>query len=150
MATAEDFEEQDYRFIREQIFHPTWTPDPVPSAEWRGIVQENTRIVPDPAPTGESDRPTVYAAWKIDYDEFESDYGGTGAPVRYGRLTVARFIEKGAKKGPLRKLRTAILKQLQAAPDEPLGFNVQDARSVTVGYVSGWFVENLVVPFCGG
>lgn len=149
MASAEDFEELDYAFIREQIFHPSWVPDPVPSEAWRGIVQENRALVPDPVPTAEGP-PTVYAAWNIVYDEFEGDYEGQGAPVRYGRLTVARFIQKGASKGPLRKLRAAILKQLGSAPDEPLGFDVQQARTVTVGYVGGWFVENLVVPFAGG
>ncbi len=147
---ADDFEELDYAHVREQIFPSDWTPDPLPSEAWRGLVQENSYLVPDPAPTGRLEAPTVYAAWKLDYDDFESDYGGEGAPVRYGRLTVARFIEKGAKKGPLRKLRTAILRRLLDVPDEPLGFDVQKARSVTVGYSGPWFVENLVIPFCGG
>lgn len=150
MSTAAGFEEGDYQFIREHIFPPGWTPDPLPSDGWVAIVQENSYLTPDPAPSGNMEAPTVYAAYKLEYDDFESDYGGQGAPVRYGRLTVARFLEKGAKKGPLRKLRTAILQQLQEAPDEPLGFDCQAAKSVTVGYVGGWFVENLVVPFCGG
>jgi hypothetical protein len=150
MATAGDYEEVDYAFIREQIFHPAWIPDPLPSESWRGIVQENSAIDPDPVPSFDTTAPTIYAAWKIDYDEVEGCYEGHGAPVRYGRLVVARFVQKGARKGPMRKLRDAILKQVEAAPDDPLGFDVQTARTVTVGYVGPWFVENLVIPFAGG
>jgi hypothetical protein len=149
MSSAEDYEETDYAFVR-GLFPPDWTPDPMPSAAWRGIVQENTAIDPDPAPSGRMEAPTVYAAWKIVYDEIEGDYEDEGAPVRYGRLQVARFIEKGARKGPLRLLRRAILRQLAGAPDEPLGFDIQAARSVTVGYIGPWFVENLDIPFAGG
>lgn len=148
MASASDFEESDYAFVR-GLFPPDWTPDPLPSTAWRGIVQENGILDPNPAPTGRMESPTVYAAWKLDYDDFDGCYEGDVAPVRYGRLTVARYIEKGARKGPLRKLRTAILDKLADAPDDPLGFNVQQARSVAVGYVGPWFVENLVVPFAG-
>lgn len=152
MSSADGYEETDYAFVR-ALFPPgwlPWEPGETPFASWCGIVQENSAIVPDPAPTGRMETPTLYAAWKIVYDELEGDYEGGGAPVRYGRLQVARFIEKGTRKGPLRRLRAAILRHLMDAPDDPLGFDVQAARTVTVGYIGPWFVENLDIPFAGG
>lgn len=150
MATVEDFEEVDYAFVREQIFSPDWTPDPMPSSNWAGIVPQNVFLVPDPQPATSGD-PTVYAAWNLIYDSLEGDYGDESAPVRDGRLTVARYLQKGALEGPLRILRRAILARIAATQEDgPLNFQLQRARSVPVGYVGDWFVVNLVIPFAGG
>lgn len=155
MATAEDYEEVDYTFVREEVLPSAWappnpnTPHPEPWT-WFGIVQDNTRLPVDPTPSTNTARPSMYAVWRLDYDEVQGDYGGQAAPVRYGRLIVALYLQKGAKEGHLRMLRTALLRQINAAPDEPLGFTVQEAKGVTIGYIGPWYVENEVIPFCGG
>lgn len=150
MATVEDFEEVDYAFVREQIFSPDWTPDPMPSSNWAGIVPQNVFLVPDPQPATSGD-PTVYAAWSLTYRSFEGDFEDEAAPVREGDLTVAGYLQKGAMEGYLRQLRRAIRARIKTtAADGPLSFVLQDARVVNVGYVGGgWFVQNFVIPFTG-
>lgn len=149
MPSEADWEEEDYAFVR-GLFEG-WTPDPLPSPAWRGIVQEGRGLKPDPEPTGKAEQPTLYAAWAISYTRLIGDYGGDTAPVRYGEVVVSRFIEPGVGKGPLRLLRRAILAQLDGADEDgPLTLNPRAARSVKVGYVAGWYVENVVIPFCGG
>lgn len=149
MATATGYRKTDFAHVRQTIFAPSWTPS-LPSATWAGIVPEGGTLVPDPAKSTDSTKPTVYAAWNLRYDTVEGDYGGTSAPVRYGKLNVAGYIEKGALPGPLEDLRSIILTLLDAAPDDPIGFTVQEADVVTNGYIGSWFVQTLVVPFCGG
>lgn len=149
-AAPTDYEETDFAFVRDLFVD--WTPDPMPSAAWAGIVQENGALTPDPEPTGKTEAPTVYAAWTLTYDTLDGDYEGKSAPVRYGRLTVARYTEPGSRKGALRKLRAALLNRLAQANalDGPIGFDLQGSKPVAVGFVGGgWFVENLVVPFAG-
>jgi hypothetical protein len=153
MATTGDYEESDFEFIRTEIFPPGWAPPSSSSPEpwtWFGIAHVYSYLVPPPEPSTDTTRPSMFAAWRLVYDEVEGDYGGQSAPVRYGRLIVERYLQKGLKGGQLRLLRTALLDQLQTAPDEPLGFDVQEAKTVPVGFVGPWLQENLVIPFCGG
>lgn len=150
MPTAEDYEERDHAFVREEIFSPDWTPDPLPSTAWRGIVQDGEYLVPDPQPTTSGD-PTVSGAWDLVYDELAGDYGGEAAPVRYGRLRVTGLIQKGAMMGHMRRFFRAVRKQIGAAPeDSPLDFNVQTAKPVPLGNVGPWRVFMVEFPFCGG
>lgn len=148
MSSLLDFEDDDYEFVRE-LFEG-WTPDPLPSDKWRGIVQENSALDPAPTPTGKMQAPTVYAAWTMDVDETRGDFSGSQAPCRWGRLTVACFTEPGARKGALRKLRKALRALLDAQVDGALEFDVQNAKTQRVGEVAGgWYVENFVCPFVG-
>lgn len=159
MATAEDYEEVDFEFIRREVFPPGWAPPWTPPAEapeesepwtWFGISQNYAYLTPPPEPSSDTTKPSLFAVWRLVYDEVEGDYGGQSAPVRYGRLIVERYLQKGQKAGQMRYLRTALLNQLQDVPDDPLGFDVQGAKTVPVGYAGPWLVENLVIPFCGG
>lgn len=148
MALLETFEDEDYAYVR-GLFEG-WTPDPMPSPNWLGIVQENSALDPMPTPSGKTEAPTVYAAWTMDCDDTEGDYAGEQAPCRWGRLTVACFTEPGARKGALRKLRNAIRKLLDAEDDGILAFDLQNAKVLRVGEVAGgWYVENFVIPFVG-
>jgi hypothetical protein len=149
MSSLEDFEDEDYAYVR-GLFEG-WTPDPMPSPNWLGIVQENSALDPTPTPTGKMESPTVYAAWTIDIDETEGDFAGLQAPCRWGRLTVACFTEPGARKGSLRKLRKALRRLLDAENEGALDFDVQSAKVQRVGEVAGgWYVENFVCPVIGG
>lgn len=154
MATALDYEEIDFAFVREEIFGEDedgnpWVPDPLPSTGWAGIVPENEYLVPDPAPAS-SGPPTIYAAWSLIYDDVDGDFEDIQAPIRSGRLMVARYLQKGARTGYNRILRRAILARLADVADGPLGFSLQESRTITVGFVGPWFVQNLAVPFSGG
>lgn len=150
MPTAEDFEEIDHRFVREEIFSRDWTPDPMPSSAWAGIVQDGEYLVPDPEPTAAGD-PTVYGAWDLVYDQLQGDYGGESAPVRYGRVRVTGLIQKGAMMGHLRRFFRAVRSQIDAAPDGgPLDFDVQTAKPVPLGNVGPWRLFMVEFPFCGG
>lgn len=148
---ADDYEDIDYAYVRDLVFPPGWTPWPSEpgNPKWHGMLAENAYFPEDPIPSGQ-EGPTIYAGWRIDYDTLESDYEGESSPARWGRLTVERYLEKGAKKEALRRLATAIKRTLDSAPEGPIGFDLQRAKPVRVGYVGGWYVENLVIPFCGG
>lgn len=150
MPTAEDYEEIDHAFVRESVFPAAWVPDPMPSTAWRGIVEDGQYLVPDPQPTT-SGEPTVYGAWDLVYDRLDGDYGGTGAPVRYGRLRVTGLIQKGAMMGHLKRFFRAARKQALAAPEGgPLDFDVQKAKPVPLGNAGPWRLQMIEIPFCGG
>ena len=145
---ADDYRETDYAYVRD-VFPPGWTPDPLPSPKWHGMLQENGYFPEDPIPSGQ-EGPTIYAGWVLEYDLFEGDYEGESAPARWGRLTFDRYLEAGAKKRALRLLETAIIRALDTAPEGPMGFDLQSAKPVWVGFVGGWYLEKLVISFCGG
>ena len=67
-------------------------------------------------------------------------------------MTVARYLEALAGKEPMRNFRRAVLNRIdavEAAADTPLCFDIQGAKTVTVGFLGPWFVENLTIPFVG-
>lgn len=149
MATAEDYEEVDHAFVRQQIFGPDWTPDPMPSTAWRGIVQDGEALKDDPQPTSSGD-PTIYGAWDLIYDTLEGCYEDVGAPVRYGRLRVTGLLQKGAATGYLRIFFRAIRRRVaDAPPDGPLGFTIQEARPVPLQAVGSWRLFMIEFPFAG-
>jgi hypothetical protein len=153
MATAKSYEEGDHKFVRETVLPDGWEPPSASSPApwtWWGIVHAYSYLVPAPEPTTDTTKPSMFAAWRLVYDEVQGDYGGQVPPVRYGRLIVERYLQKGLRGGQLRQLRTALLNQIDTAPDEPLGFDVQQAKTVPVGFKGPWLQENLVIPFCGG
>lgn len=150
MATVETYREEDHAFVREEIFPPSWVPDPMPSTAWLGIVQDGENLVPDPQPTTEGE-PTVFGAWDLVYDEFHGDFEGQGAPIRYGRLRVTGLIQKGGPMGYLSRFFRAVCKQVLAAPtDGPLGFDPQEAKPVPLGNAGPWRLELLEIPFGPG
>lgn len=149
MPTAETYEEEDYAFVRQEIFGPGWVPDPLPSSAWRGIAQDGEYLSPDPTPTSSGD-PTVYGAWDLVYDNLEGCYEDAGAPVRYGRLRVTGLVQKGARTGYLKTFFRAVRRRVaEAPPDGPLGFNLQEAKPVPLGFVGQWRLQMLEFPFAG-
>lgn len=150
MATAEDYEEVDHAFVRQEIFAPDWTPDPIPSTAWRGIVQDGEYLVPDPQPTSAGE-PTVYGAWDLVYDDLAGDFEDESAPIRYGRLRVTGLIQKGGMMGHLRRFFRAVRRQVAAAPpDGPLGFTIQECKPVPLGNVGPWRLQMIEIPFGPG
>jgi len=149
MPTAEDFEEIDHRFVREDIFSPSWTPDPMPSSAWRGIVQDGEYLVPDPQPTTAGE-PTVYGAWDLVYDSVEGDFEDVGAPIRQGRLRITGLIQKGAMMGHLRQFFKAAKRRVgNATSDGPLGFCLQETKLVPLGNHGPWRLQMIEIPFVG-
>jgi len=129
-----------------------FVPDPESLPGWAGIAQEGTAIVPNPVPSGRQAAPTIYAVWGLRYGRRWSDYEGTTAPARTGRLIVSRFMEaNGVDDGPCRLLGTAILSKLLELPDGgDLDFDVQEADDQPpVANGDGFVILNLVVPFVG-
>ena len=152
MPTTLDYEQLDYEHVR--VLLEGWTPDPLPTPNWRGLVQENRPIQGGaPVPSGNAAEPTMFGAWNLTYDELDGDYEGATAPVRNGRLTIGLFTEPGAGKGALRQIRSELRQLLDAhVADAPIEFDVQLAKTVKVGQTGGgaWFAENFIVPFVGG
>lgn len=147
MATAEDYREKDHAWVREEIFSPSWVPDPMPSTAFLGIVQDGEFLVPDPQPTS-SGEPTVYGAWDLVYDELQGDFEDTAAPIRYGRLRVTGLIQKGGQMGHLNRFFRAVRRRVAAAPtDGPLGFDCQAAKPIPLGNAGPWRLEMLEFPF---
>lgn len=149
MATAATYAKEDKAFVRQAIFGPGWTPDPLPSSAWRGIVQDGEYLSPDPAPTASGD-PTLYGAWDLVYDNLEGCFEDVGAPVRYGRLRVTGLLQKGARLGYLDAFFETVCQRIgQSPPDGPIGFTVQEAKPVPLGYVGQWRLQMLEFPFSG-
>lgn len=149
MPTAATYETDDAVYVR-GLFNG-WTPDPLPSPGWAGIVEEGKALVPNPVPSTSQEAPTIYAVYGLRYSRTVGCYEGTVAPVRYGRLIVGRFIQAdGVDIGALRLLRKAIVSLLEDAPEGPLDFDTQAAVSEAVARAdSGFVAQNLVVPFVG-
>jgi hypothetical protein len=149
MPTAADYETADAVYVR-GIFNG-WTPDPLPSLGWAGVVEEGKALVPNPAPSASQESPTIYAVYGLRYGRTVGDYEGLSCPVRFGRLIIGRFMQAdGVDVGALRLLRQAIVALLEEAPDGPLCFDTQAAISEPVVRAdSGFVAQNLVVPFVG-
>lgn len=147
-----EWEAADRAYVA-SIFPESWapsTPSPFP-ATWKTIVMSGQAIVPAPIPTPVPGPPTLFAVWELVYDRLLGDLGDEQAPVRFGRLVIAGFLQGGARTGPLSLLRKALRAALDQAAEGPLDFTVQLARPLRVGeHGSGFWQENLIVPFSGG
>lgn len=127
--------------------------EPAASGGWVGIVQENTPLVPNPAPSGKREAPTLFAVWRLEWPRTVGCYGTEGeAPERHGKLTIAIFTEIGAQGGFLEAVAKALLHTLDDASDQPdarIYFDAQEAALVTAGDRGSWFIANLFVPATG-
>lgn len=149
MPSVATYKREDKAFVREQIFKD-WTPSPLPSTAWLGIVEDGQYLVPDPQPTAAGD-PAVYAAWDLVYDDLAGDFEDQRAPIRFGRLRVTGLIQKGAMGGYLDRLFEAVFNRLEDAPsDGPLGFTLQESKPVPLGNVGPWRLQMLEIPFGPG
>ena len=148
MSTAATYEMDDLAQVN-SIF-ADWAPSPELTPAWFGLVQENGRLEDDPEPTGRPEAPTIFGAYRIEYDELETRYDDNAAPYRRGKLHITTYTEPGARQGLLVQLRQQLRATLDGAPEEPLAFCVDEARVRPAPVRGPWYCQNFIVPFVGG
>lgn len=148
MSTALSYPKDDRAYVMERL---DFTPSPLPSAGWVGMIPENSRFATEPRPTGNPRNPTMMAVWRLTYDSLEGDFEGSSAPVRRGTLRVEIITELGAGQGGILELRDAILARLDDNSADPqLYFDVQKSNLAGATATDPWFRQSLLVPFLAG
>lgn len=146
-STLANYRRLDYAYLA-SIFPETWAPtaaaNPFP-ANWIKIVPNGQAIVPPPVPVPLGQPPTLYGVWNAGYTKLYEDLEDSQAPGRVGRLTVAGFLQEGARTGPLQLFFEAVAMTIAAAPSGRLCIDEQSAMATPKRLNGAGFVEETLV-----
>lgn len=114
-----------------------------------GIYGPNDGVDTAPKPSDDSNAPTVYAIWRVDYaGKPEGDFGGN-EPVRQGVVLVAIRQQLGSGIGFTKQLGLAIMAAFASQTVSGLEFFPDEARPQPGGEDGPWNLHIYSIPFVG-